>query len=339
MKINWLFNTARTAAGMAALPASAKPRILVDAGDGVPSRGDVHGIIGLAQHVAHRLEGEYHYVDKAVLADMFPAIQGYRQQFAAYNKTHPTADIVFKSSHTSFCDLDYGPQAVSFCAADNEHYLKRYMPGESSGLVPHHVTQDTLKTAGAAFNTQHPDLQRPLIAVMVAESAYTRAFVRKLDELCRDMKGGTIFVCTSWRTSDETYEALMRDLNQTFQSSSSYDMRVTGYHLNGNQNGGNINPYTGLVAEADHLCLIGHSRSMISEMLMSGKAVHTYGQKYPQLEKSGMTIDLLSLAADARLESHEIDPPDITARLAEAIVEEYKKKRLQLPLAHHQLQI
>lgn len=145
----------------------ARPSVVVDCADGDDqNRGDIHGRIGLARHVAEILGAEY----KEITLDQCP--DGSLTYLQALMAREDAPDFVFTRQFI-YCDdfavwhKSAGLVVSSYneCVANTipfDHPLKRE-------LVPHHLDSHVVARQTEIFAQEYAELPRPLVGIMMAQ--------------------------------------------------------------------------------------------------------------------------------------------------------------------------
>jgi len=157
-------------------------------------------------------------------------------------------------------------------------------------------------------------------------------FSRKLTHMCAGLKNPvTIFLCASRRTDADTLRELQDYLSYSFKRRMPQkDIDVRGWQFRpGLAGDGTNNPYQGLIGSADHFIVWGESRSLVSEALMSGRSVHVYKADSPYLDLAEKNyVRQFNAAAEAwQFETARQAPLNLTQKLAEALVEDFRETR------------
>lgn len=308
-----------------------KPLVLVSTLGDDSSRGDSHGYIGLGKAVARKLGGEYHYVDEAALATLYPEIKDDRAALAAYLQKIGTPDIVFSrypNNWTSGADPDK-TYTRPFIIDDINENLGRWRASRRE-MVAHHLTPEIYRAEGVKFTAAYPDLPRPLIAVMMADNT-SFGFPQILAAKIRNLPQSTVFVCSGRRTSQSVYNDMISSLAKAFDHRGIEGrVRLLGYDFNSGWKNKAYNPYIGLLGQSDHIIVCGSSFSIVSESVSTGKAVHVFSgnlrHDYKRSVKQGLVI-AFNDAAKAPLESRAIPAVNTTEQTAEKIARQYRRKQ------------
>ncbi len=182
--------------------------------------------------------------------------------------------------------------------------------------APHRVTPEKLAAPfDAPLLKQHPDLPRPLIAVLLGGTSKAFKFSnekaldlgRKLHQISK-ASGGTLLVTPSRRTPDQVVDILKTEL-------------VGRSHIIWDGTGDN--PYFAFLGAADYLIVTGDSVNMVTEAAGTGKPVYVFhleghssrfDEFHKQMERHGATRELSDV-----LESWSYEPVNDTEKIAEKI--------------------
>jgi hypothetical protein len=180
-----------------------------------------------------------------------------------------------------------------------------------------------LEQEGAVFDELHPDIKKPMMAVMLVDphAKDHQGFSEKIVKSMGHYKDATIYLCASRRTKKRNYDQLMACLNQKVEEAG-YKNRldIVGHSFNADPSV--YNPYKGLIARAKHFVVWGDSQSMVSEALYSGKLTYTYrtGVVRELIEK-GYIHQFNDLDDSKAPLYNEFEPVNLTAQIAEKLLE------------------
>ncbi|MCB9990894.1 MAG: mitochondrial fission ELM1 family protein [Rhodospirillales bacterium] len=221
----------------------------------------------------------------------------------------------------------------------NEQISPSYLNKKSfDGLVAHHLTPDLLKQEGQLFRKHYPDIKGELIAVMISRYCEPEKLAGVLMRATETMEQATIFICTSTRTKQDTYQRLCNSLKKNIAPLGTAEkIHVISYHLNDHrenqyQDADGYNPYIGLIDQTDHIIVHSDSHSILSETLSCGKSVHIYGNgeysaDFSYAEEHGMIDYIHESFNESALKTRKISPVNVTEQIADAIVEKYRKEK------------
>ncbi|MBI1215852.1 MAG: hypothetical protein GC185_08550 [Alphaproteobacteria bacterium] len=324
------------------------PMVLVYIGEDDPSRGDSHGLKGIGQRMAQKLNGKFHYLEDDDLKRMYlenahdvtaPGAQDapapvpepgkksvdMDKLLKRYLKENGKPEIVL-SRFGQYNDAIKSAKPLLIVRDINETLSSRLL-GEKS-LVSHHLTPELLKAEGEKFRAQHPDFQGPLIGVLMVDINGYSSFAEKMVSKCAAYPQATIFLCGSRRTPNYDYDNLKEELEKAAKKKGLEGrLRIDGYNfLRGLKNKDAFNPYVGLLDAADHIVLTGNSQSMLSEPLAAGKPVILHGSfnQYKKLKRKGLVMDFGKCAADKRFETGRIKPVNITEDITDKLIKDFK---------------
>ncbi len=306
-------------------PFPAQPIIYVNFPPESAVGGDMHGLVGIADVVAQKLNGIVHHVSVKTLHNAYPADlpAGAYQKFV---DDHGRPDILFTLGKSNFPKALHD-KSIFVISEINEKLTEKY--AANSPLVAHHITADLLNAEGLKFREKHPHIQHPILAVMVASDYNINGFTDSLMKICENDNKATIFICTSPRTSHDDFkrmkQAIMAKLYATRRA---YDIVVESFHLNREcYFKGYYNPYLGLLREADHIVVCGQSQSMVSEALMTGKSVHVHHQlnDYSDLVNKGLVHEFNRASGKGNLVTQSVTPINLTEQIADGVIEDYRQ--------------
>lgn len=222
-------------------------------------------------------------------------------------------------------------ETISSCPSSSE---------DVTGLVCHHLTPDILDEQKKEFERQFPNIKGSLTAVFMGGRQPGPDYDRAAKILARtaDNEGGTtFFVCPSRRTR-KGYKTLSKMLKRysgirtgvsalLLGPDTSCVNKVTGTSFRKASKG--FNPYIGLMAKADHIVVIGHSHSIFSEALYSGKTVHVLkGQNAGTLIKNRHPEHIAfieNLGPEDGFATKDVSRLNITSDVAQTLADEFKK--------------
>ncbi len=333
----------------------ARPLIMAYIGNDEPERGDSKGSIGLAQNIAEQMGGDYIYVDDSLLKKLFPHIDE-KKRMTSFLEKKGTPDIALGTRAHRF----EGQRGVYAVTGYNETLCEDLCSNETM-LVAHNLTRNLLAFERAKFKSHYPQIDGPLIAVMMGggqESFHNLAL--HLIELAAAHPKITLFICPSRRTENDKEELLpkIEKYLNTIESIQSGTKSVPHYmknliasissspapqnlrekmailHVDYQEALQGYNPYLGLLASADHIIVTGRSRSLVSEALYAGKAVYLAAEnhaeiRYYDLFRKGHIKDLLTTDCTKPLPACSVPLYNITAAVAERIISQYQIYRRQ----------
>jgi len=179
----------------------------------------------------------------------------------------------------------------------------------------HRVTPARLADAADTFAASVADLPHPRVAVLIGGSnacyTLTPAIVERLAGELKDLGAGDgagLMVTPSRRTGADNVATLIRALA---------DAPARVYRFEGE------NPYFGYLGLADAVIVTADSVNMVCEACATGKPVHVvpldggnakFNEFHARMREAGYTRPFRG-----RLENWSYDPPDDTARAAEAV--------------------
>lgn len=306
-----------------------EPIILLNMQDNDPTRGDMHGYSGIARHMADIVGGRVETVDDDSLMQRYPDAKTPAGALSAYLEENGYPDIYFGKSSKRFQAhlLQNGTDYVVDIL--NETFARLFT--DDGELVPHHLDAAELERAGAAFERDHPDCGAPMITLFMAAAFSENAtqMAERLTDVLKHTPDATLFVCTSWRTDDDTFDAFMKKL-KLHMDASGLRNHVETFELNAERAAGNdANPYRGLLHKSDHCIVWGESRSMVSEVLATGKTPYI-------LEAEDRFEHSIAKRLVKRLDAHpkgralatdRIAPVDVTRDIADNLVGKYQNAR------------
>ncbi len=311
-------------------------RVWAYIGDDDPLRGESRGATGLAKRVAEKLNGQMLYVDQDMLDEAFPNTKSMVLQLKQLLARDGTPDIVI--GHNSKQLTRYTEADPTFLIDTILTLMAEKLPDNDTlnALVPHHLTATDLKQHGEAFKAHHAHIKRPITAILLAEIDADDNVATIIDDHCLADGAGTLYFCPRWSTSQETYEAIVSELQFILKQrglSKKFNIFAPSLDCVRNQ----YNPYIGLLDQSDHVVLIGQSQSMISESIISGHPVHFHLQsigelidgwnedKYKELEKHGYIRYLKNHEPNTQLDSTRLPPIDITGKIADYIAHDFDR--------------
>ncbi|MAH04456.1 MAG: hypothetical protein CL561_02740 [Alphaproteobacteria bacterium] len=308
-----------------------KPLVMAFIGLDDPYRGDSRGAAGVGRIAAKLLDGRYEYVDADSLSKTFNHVSGYENQLAAYAEQINQAggvDILIGSTGEKFIELlEKKPVIIEGRFNEKFSESRAYMQDIPMGLVSHDLSQDKLNKEGAAFDLHYPNIKGSLIAVMMGGACIDiHGIVENIISKLKHETGPvTLFVCPSRRT-EEYYQEFLDEL--ALQRKDNFpELTVMGKEYN--KAISSYNPYYGLLANANHIVLVGESGSMISEALYTGKPLHMAHMVHVQMSPlidQGYIIDMAEVQ-DRPFISPSMPRLDVTMEVASSIVLEYKEAK------------
>lgn len=319
-----------------------KPLVMVWNGKDNLLRGDCKGNIGLGLHCADILGGHFIDLDREKLKALFPKTRSYVEQIKMALRIYGEPDILIGVE--SFDVTDHMKHKPILQYYDiNEHLARRY---GRENYVAHNLTEDLLKAEGEEFCKRYPDIKGPLVAIMLGGNASffdlkrTAKQLSQMVERCDDVN---FFICPSIRTNgaDETLiKLLSKDHKSIFNffAVPSYIKSLYADKRNVNilhwpykkEAALSYNPYYGLLDQADHICVLGDSFSLVSEALFTDKPIYAdfMGFHYQDEVKKGRIIPMDKASPlvfiDKKFQS--INP---TRDIAKKIADSYLLKRAE----------
>jgi hypothetical protein len=313
-----------------------QPLIMAWIGQDDPNRGDSKGSIGLAKLCAEMVGGRYVYVDEAMLDAQFSKAKSYKEKVEAALREIGQPDILI-GTHSGDAYYVAEKRPTITVAHINETLSTKY--GENR-LVPHHLTSEILDNAGREFDAVYPQRRGPLVALMIGnDTPNIRDTVKKIHEIGKLYDEITFFVCPSlraYRAPQLVFDYLDNNLESVFRSKSmraylsclfqtgrdvffaEYEQSITGY-----------NPYLGLLARADHIVVSGHSYSLVSEALYTGKNIYTDWMctEYTDLVDLGYVVPIETLDCALPFPTKSMPALDTTQKIADIIVDNFKNNK------------
>lgn len=315
-----------------------RPFVLVDIADDNPTRGDTRGNIGLAERIAEKINAKLMIVSDETLEVPHRPVSQHRTALMQelFNR-HGYPDIILQNreSHSTSTVAVAGKGRGVIVNEFNESLpgtLGVRWPEEI--FVPSHLSAKTLQYQGDLFAHEFSEMPRPFIAVNMAGE--TSGLAAKLASLEKSYPEATFFICSCHRTRANEFNRLIKDLVKKLGSAASRFPIVNLDHRLDTENygvDGVWNPYPGMIAQADHIIISGHSSSMVADVLAAGKSVYltnflllgnTYSNevernggknlvKYIHDHKDGeplqtepiKTIDMTDICADRILKIHK----------------------------------
>jgi mitochondrial fission protein ELM1 len=313
---------------------SGRPLVVANIGNDDSTRGDTHGLIGIAKAISKRLRGDTVVADINFTKDLSnQGIEGHTHDviLSNYFETKRLPDIFLTASLNLNHNMrQYLKKKNIFCMAEyNEQYSSKLLNGDNS-LVAHHLTTEILEEEGLRFKQAYPDLPRPLVAVLAMGLSFSKWLAKSLIEKCAPDEQSTIFVCGSRHTQHEAYETFMNELHEA-RAKAGLNERIVlcGYDFEKNRNTDAYNPYKGLLHQADHILSFASSRSMTSEALATGKTVYLQEggtSAYDKLIKKGL-VKIFDDADNQPFSTSQIVPLNVTDDIAERVIKRYIRHR------------
>jgi hypothetical protein len=308
--------------------AKEKPMVLAYIGDNDPTRGDSRGFKGIAERVAEKLDGKPLYLDHQTLSALVPdPKKDTDQKLITYlNKVGYPKIIFSNGSYNVMGQLKKKGLKLSFTSI-NESLSEAFT---NVGLVSHHLRKKKLIEEGKKLREKFPFVLKPLIGVMVADHANNyELFTKQLLKAAKDYDEASVYVCTGRRTDKDSYLGFIKHLRKALKEAGKTGIRVHGFHLpssrsNPSVESENFNPYVGILNEADHLIIYGGSHSLVSEALATGKSVHLFDSPMGAPEHLKRKDILHDFRLAAEFKTREIEPIDVTDKIATSIAKEFK---------------
>ncbi|PZP53562.1 MAG: hypothetical protein DI586_10885 [Micavibrio aeruginosavorus] len=199
-------------------------------------------------------------------------------------------------------------------------------------LVSHHVTARLLEEERHKFKERYPDNGNRLIALMNIE--YDKPSQEKTAEKLADMIAAsdnpktTIFVCGIWRTERLAQIDMLHHLKSSIEARNmTQDVEILSYSMSRdfNERASQYNPYLGLIASADHFVILGHSMSIVSECLMSGKTLMLINNhNHDRLIDQGLCDRLTAINPSNGFPTRSIEPVNITSAVVDGLIRHYR---------------
>lgn len=325
-----------------------RPFVLVDISDDEPSRGDVHGFVGLAKRVAEKAGAEYLQLDNATMEQMFPDIPslagdpgGHKrvERFRRLFNEKGCPDFYFSTkNNTGVLDILNSRASGVAVRAINEsiapHLRDHGILGENDVpniFVPHHLTPAVLSFEGRKFAAEFAEMPRPFIGILAATISYSNlSLAERIGGLQESYPEATVFVCSSRRAQSADVARFSRELEESL-TGGKFHVVTFDYCLQmQNEGAGNFwNPYIGLLDQADHLIMTGDSYSIHSEVMATGKTLHIDNAYFchngpPRFKK------LETYRKGEPLNTEHTTPLDVTDNLADAIIRLHRKNAAEV---------
>ncbi len=305
------------------------PRVMVFNKD-MAARGDLHGYLGIGRNIAALTQGEFTHLTAPELETLYPELP-YAQRFEAYCQQHGTPDILLSRDAWADYNLKQVPLQIS---RNNETVRREFKVKSCLGLVPHHLTAETLQSHGAAFRQKHPQVTGELVAYLMTNPADLDATGKNLLAKAKHHGRLTFFICSYHSTPAGHPAGLaekMQALAQEWGMADKITIEIFDY-AEAVKKPPVYNPYLGLLQEADYLVLGCGSTSMLSEALFTGKTIYSDDggiiPLHTALRRKGF-IKPLHKDPDAPFKTQRIQPVDATQKIAAAIVRHYNKKKMR----------
>ncbi len=292
-----------------------------------PTRGASHGAVALARLVAKKLNTQMLYVDEAMLERSFPNTRPLSAQLEKLLAREGQPDILIGQTSEQLTLKTPATPTFLIDTIMTTMAINLYHDGIMAEVVPHHVTPDVLHKAGQAFQARHPELKHPLTAIFANTIDPTPASIGMLAESCLKTGGSYYFCPSTRRTARISYDSLTDTFAQLVNDDvyvAAIDDVRTGY-----------NPYLGLLDQADHVIVLGESRSIVSEAVTHGRPVHVdwrsdrpecpTEQHYAALEQTGYVKYIYEQNSAAALDSTYLPPLNSTEAIADHIVQEFDR--------------
>ncbi len=339
----------------------ARPLVMACIGDDEPERGDSRGAAGLAQAVARQMGGDFQYVDSKRLENLLPHL-GADYRLETFMAGHGIPDIAIGPA------AQYAQDVAACCSRNrrvftvaswNENLRRIYAPKSNMELVAHNLTPDLLSFERARFRAQYPQIEGPLIAVMMGSGSEAEFMSPKISQLAGAYPKVTFFLCPSRRThrgKDQLLKALhisglqsadagspepgvirwddLEDGSETPPLTSRVPLRLGNgaavYHIGYKEAVKYYNPYIGLLAAADQIIVAGESLSLVSEAVFTGKTIYAYNisrmqQDFRNLVKAGYLKDIQKTDCTKPLPVKALPPINVMDDVARGVIENYWK--------------
>ncbi len=198
-------------------------------------------------------------------------------------------------------------------------------------LVSHHLDVNLIEEEAHAFQSRHPDLKKRLVAVMNIDGKEDSQILlaSKISDMiaASDECETTIFICGTWRTRQEDQQRLIRYLREAAEEkglSDAVDIKSYSMSKDFNERASQYNPYPGLIGTASDFVIVGHSMSIVSECLMSGKTLMLVGNtNHDTLIERGICHRLSGLDARLGFPTCDIEPVNITEGVVDGLVRHF----------------
>ncbi|GEM_PF-2411492 len=253
-------------------------------------------------------------------------LQDYETALAQNLERYAPPSIVFgKRCNTALRSTGQDPEDVYYVTDYNESLSSSLLSERE--LVSHHLTPEILAEAGAKFDEKHPDIKKPIIAVMLVDpydEDNQNDFTARITKMVKHYPEATIYLCSSRRTEKANYDQLLEKLQKSMidaglNTEDRKRVDVVGYAFDRKAA---YNPYQGLIARAKHFIIWGDSMSMMSEALYSGKTVYAYKYGYAEnLVKKGCVRQFNELNMNEPPFSKQFEPINLTDQLANKLIE------------------
>lgn len=301
--------------------------IVVDLNDDDPCRGDSHGYIGMARHIAAKTGGEYLQLDRDTLHMMYPRHDypkddhGHQLRLLELFKERGCPDFFF-GIHIREMVRDYLDQnGRGIHITSYNEYIKpslwtklKYL---RHPLVPHHLTRQKLAYEGHHFAETFQEMPRPFIGVVVISGQCPEEYFK---ELRNAYDQATIFLCSAWRTPNYHFQQVEKDFRKCFNGvAGRFPVIAHNYSrdqefLDRNET---WNVYPGLLDQADHVFLLGNSESIAAEILATGKSFYQ-SPLYKKSLSHVRTVD--DLKPGQPLKTRHFRPLDISNSIASSMI-------------------
>ncbi len=295
-----------------------------------PLRGASHGAMALAGLVAKKLGVEMLYVDEHMLKKSFPETESIAGQLQLLIARKGEPDIIIGAASEQFTRKTGTTPTFLIDTIMTTMAMNLFRGTKMAEIVPHHITPDVLYKAREKFLARHPALKHPLTAIFMNTKEPTEESIQMLADACRATDGSFYFCPSPSRTDPHYYERLTEGFaeackgqNKDVIAASINDIRLF------------YNPYLGLMDQADHVIVLGESRSVVSEALMNGRPVHVDWQSgtaeyfeerhYAALEKEGYVKYIYGHESGKPLDSTKLAPLNSTEAIADHIVKEFDR--------------
>ena len=300
------------------------PTIVVNIGHDDPTRGDAAGWKGLAGIIAEKTGGNIIYADKRSLSAEYAALantRGYSGLLAHHIGKAPAPAFWVGHYDSTALDIIGLSESPPYVVNNINESLSRQKLNEHE-LVSHNLTKEILATEGKLFDEKHPDIKKPIFAVMLVDPGFGHdSFCESILDLAAHYPAATIYLCGSRRTPPDRQKELIANLDKALKHRKlGKRIQILSHTFAPDAP---YNPYKGLIARAKHFIVWGNSQSMVSEALFSGRTVYSYGGgNYTNLRKDNLVVPFKEAAENSPPISKKFKPVNITEKLADVLIKE-----------------
>lgn len=305
------------------------PLVMAYIGDDDPNRGDSNGSVGIAKLMAEMMGGRYVYVDVDVMKRHFKETSYTAELLKKYMVENGSPDIVLGNLAHEIRKV--APKQP--CLKDDSINECRIRPGQACH-VPHHLTDELLAEGKKDFNARYPDIKGTLVAVLMSDvdPENIKEVAKKARRASKHYDDITFFVCPSRRTYETGYKKMVQKLKRARWRAmlrNPFGKKRGHIHVLGKDYDGCVtdyNPYTGLLARADHVIVVGRSHSIMSEAAFRGKSF--YYSAFGGSKEWGEGIGLpLSKLGNGAFVSKNVPRVDATYSRARELVDLFYHRR------------